>query len=235
MRASNARWKKQMEDERRFQKIYSTTYNRSYVVKKNKDVKSDYIPLAVFDDGVKTYVELSNKNIDNMPVFYYFDEYDKKKLQLINYRLKNGIIELDKVMHNMKIAFSQKSYLIVERTSSTHIIPNPKDIDLGNVNRDKIYAMNDRQASEVPLTDSYVTLKEREKAEKMNQMKELLRESRSNDSAREQSSFSEEDVDRAIEKLQGEIRAEETARSASSPQPADSDPAIQLEIQEIYK
>jgi type IV secretory pathway VirB9-like protein len=235
MRASNARWKKQMEDERRFQKIYSTTYNRSYVVKKNKDVKSDYIPLAVFDDGVKTYVELSNKNIDNMPVFYYFDEYDKKKLQLINYRLKNGIIELDKVMHNMKIAFSQKSYLIVERTSSTHIIPNPKDIDLGNVNRDKIYAMNDRQASEVPLTDSYVTLKEREKAEKINQMKELLRESRSNDSAREQSSFSEEDVDRAIEKLQGEIRAEETARSASSPQPADSDPAIQLEIQEIYK
>ena len=80
-----------------------------------------------------------------------------------------------------------------------------------------------------------MTLKEREKAEKMNQMKELLRESRSNDSAREQSSFSEEDVDRAIEKLQGEIRAEETARSASSPQPADSDPAIQLEIQEIYK
>ena len=83
--------------------------------------------------------------------------------------------------------------------------------------------------------DSYVTLKEREKAEKMNQMKEFLRESRSNDSAREQSSFSEEDVDRAIEKLQGEIHAEETARSASSPQPADSDPAIQLEIQEIYK
>jgi type IV secretory pathway VirB9-like protein len=238
MRASSARWKKQMEDERRFQKIYTTTYDRSYVVKKNKDVKSDYIPLAVFDDGVKTYIELSNKNIDNMPVFYYFDEYDKKKLQLINYRLKNGIIELDKVMHNMKIAFSQKSYLIVERGSSKHTIPNPKDIDLGKVNRDKIYSMDDQQASEVPLTDSYVTLKEREKAEKMNQMKELLRESRSNDSVRETSSFSEEDVDRAIEKLESEIRAEETSRSSSNSsnqQPADSDPAIQLEIQEIYK
>lgn len=235
MRASSARWKKEMEDKRRFQKVYSTTYDRSYVVKKNKDVKQDYVPLAVFDDGVKTYVDLSNKNIDNMPVFYYFDEYDKKKLQLVNYRLKNGIIELDKVMHSMKIAFSQKSYLIVERTSSNYAIPNPKDIDLGKVNRDKIYAMNNGQASEVPLTDSYVTLKDREKAEKMNQMKELLRESRSAEVSGERSSFSEEDVDRAIEKLQGEIRAEESARPAANPQPADSDPAIQLEIQEIYK
>ncbi len=235
MRESNARWKKQIENERRLQKIYSTTYDRSYIVKKNKDVKKDYIPLAVFDDGVKTYVELSKKNIDNMPVFYYFDEYDKKKLQLINYRLKNGIIELDKVMHNMKIAFSQKSYLIIERGSSKHTIPNPKDIYLGKVNMDKIYSMDDWQASEVPLTDSYVTLKEREKAEKMNQMKELLRESRPNDSVREPSSFSEADIDRAIEKLESEIRAEETSRSSSNQQPADSDPAIQLEIQEIYK
>ena len=95
--------------------------------------------------------------------------------------------------------------------------------------------MDDWQASEVPLTDSYVTLKEREKAEKMNQMKELLRESRPNDSVREPSSFSEADIDRAIEKLESEIRAEETSRSSSNQQPADSDPEIQLEIQEIYK
>ena len=135
----------------------------------------------------------------------------------------------------MKIAFSQKSYLIIERGSSKHTIPNPKDIYLGKVNMDKIYSMDDWQASEVPLTDSYVTLKEREKAEKMNQMKELLRESRPNDSVREPSSFSEADIDRAIEKLESEIRAEETSRSSSNQQPADSDPAIQLEIQEIYK
>ena len=72
-------------------------------IKSNKNVSNDYIPTAVFSDGTKTFIELPKGIKDNMPTVYYFDEWQPKKLQLVNYRLKGNIMEIDKLANQFKL------------------------------------------------------------------------------------------------------------------------------------
>lgn len=104
--------------------------NRNYIVTKNVKVLSKYIPTSVFDDGRKTYIEIAPGNFQNMPIVFYFDEWDKKKLQLVNYRLKGNFMEIDRVMDQIKLVYSQKSYLILKKKKGKDVIPSPKKIVL---------------------------------------------------------------------------------------------------------
>lgn len=114
--------------------------NKHYDVKQNKNVVSKYIPLSVFDDGKKTYIEIAKDNTQNMPVVFYFDEFDKSKLQMVNYRLKGNFMEIDRVMDHIKLVFSQKSYLIFEKTDENNKVPAPKDITLNKDPNDLLAA-----------------------------------------------------------------------------------------------
>lgn len=100
----------------------------NYRAVKNKNVLERYVPRSVFDDGKKTYIEITPDNTQNMPVVYYYDDYDKSKLQLANYRLKGNFLEIDRVMNNIKLQYSQKSFLLIERVDKDEKVPKPKDI-----------------------------------------------------------------------------------------------------------
>lgn len=112
--------------------------NKNYKVKKNKNVISKFVPLSVFDDGKKTYIEISPANTQNMPIVFYFDDFDKKKLQLVNYRLKGNFMEIDRVMDHIKLVFSQKSYMIFERINSDNKVPSIKDISLNKSSKENL-------------------------------------------------------------------------------------------------
>lgn len=127
--------KKTEEEQAKLQAVLKTIrraklINKHYEVKKNKNVVNKYIPLSVFDDGRKTYIEISKDNTQNMPVLFYFDEYDKSKLQMVNYRLKGNFMEVDRVMDRIIMVFSQKSYLIFEKDDKSNKVPSPDEIKL---------------------------------------------------------------------------------------------------------
>lgn len=133
----NRRLAKSLEkDERDIAKIKeaidrSRKFSFSYVVKKNINVTEKYLPYSVFDDGDKTYISVNEANKNNLPVIYYFDEWDKKKLQIVNYRIKGNLLEVDRIMDNFKIAYSQNSYLIIKREDKVgNAILKPKQINL---------------------------------------------------------------------------------------------------------
>lgn len=140
--------------------------NKHYIVTKNENVLEKYIPPAVFDDGRKTYIEISPDNRQNMPVVFYFDEWDKKKLQLVNYRLKGNFMEIDRVMDQIKLVYSQKSYLVLRKDDEKNSVPSPDQITLNKQsNQDLAFQTvkaGKRQAKVVDFHDEApVSLKEK--------------------------------------------------------------------------
>ena len=96
-------------------RLQNTHFNTNYKVIKTKNVKTVYVPKNIFDDGQKTYIEVSDLALrDNLPLVYSYDDWEKGKLQLVNYRLKNNVIEIDKVVNKMRVMFSQNSYVDVQ-------------------------------------------------------------------------------------------------------------------------
>lgn len=158
--------------------------NKQYKVKKNKNVVSKYIPLAVFDDGRKTYIEIAPGNTQNMPVVFYFDEFDKSKLQMVNYRLKGNFMEIDRVMDHIKLVFSQKSYMIFERTNEDNKIPSIKEIPLNKTSVQELATQSvnagAKQKKDVDLHEQApISLKEKMKAIMEKKQLELLKASNS--------------------------------------------------------
>ena len=151
--------------------------NKNYSCIKNKNVVEKYIPSSVFDNGKKTYIEIRKENQDNMPTIYYFDEWDKKKLQLVNYRLKGNFLEIDKVMNNIKLVYSQKAYLIF-RKSEDKKIPAADEIKLNS--KDKVDLSVEaakagvKQAEVVTMETDYISLKERLRQKRLREQKEIL-------------------------------------------------------------
>ena len=137
--------------------------NTNYKVVKNKNVIDVYLPLSVFDNGNKTYIEMSEMNKQNFPTVYYYDEYDKDKLQLVNYRLKGHFLEIDKVMDQIKLQYSQKSYLLIERTNTDRDVPDPDEIELNRKTKSDLSAATAdaaaQQAETVEVDENPVSLK----------------------------------------------------------------------------
>lgn len=151
--------------------------NKNYSCIKNKNVVEKYIPTSVFDNGEKTYIEIRKENQDNMPTIYYFDEWDKKKLQLVNYRLKGNFLEIDKVMNNIKLVYSQKAYLIF-RKSEDKKVPGAAEVKLNTKNKADLSVEAARagvkQAEVVSMETEYVSLKERLRQKRLEEQKEIL-------------------------------------------------------------
>ena len=154
--------------------------NTNYKVVKNKNVIDVYLPQAVFDNGTKTYIELSEMNRQNFPTVYYYDEYDKDKLQLVNYRVKGRFLEIDKVMDQIKLQYSQKSFLLIERTDTDRDVPSPDEIELNK--KDSLVLAVDvtnaasRQAETVEVDTNPVSLKTKARRAADNRRIRLMRE-----------------------------------------------------------
>lgn len=184
----------------RYNKLVSEKHNNNYKVTKNKNVKRSYLPLSIFDNGEKTYIELPEENRENMPVVYYFDEWDKGKLQLVNYRLRGNYLEIDKVMHNIKLVYSQNSYLLINKKDVDNDIPSPGKINVSDgIDVNSLYNSLSNSEKLLPVESFYIPLKERIKDVKMQEAKDFIKET-------QQQELSNEDLDGMIAKLEGELQ-----------------------------
>lgn len=152
--------------------------NKDYTCVQNKNVIEKYIPTSVFDKDGKTYIEIRSENQDNMPTIYYFDEWEKKKLQLVNYRLKGNFLEIDKVMNNIKLVYSQKAYLLFKKSGDTKVPPASK-IELNKKNNIDLSVAaakaGSKQTESVVMETEYISLKERLRQKRLAEQKEILK------------------------------------------------------------
>ena len=59
-------------------RLQNTHFNTNYKVIKTKNVKTVYVPKNIFDDGQKTYIEVSDLALrDNLPLVYSYDDWEK--------------------------------------------------------------------------------------------------------------------------------------------------------------
>lgn len=181
--------------------------HRNYKCVKNKNVTEKLIPKSVFDDGSKTYIEITPDNTQNMPVIYYYDDFDKSKLQLANYRLKGNFLEIDRVMNNMKLQFSQKQFLLIERIDENEKVPSAGDIQFNSASSEELSEESLRagkhQLDVVELRDTKLpTLKERLAEKERARQLEVLR------AANGQPEQQDNDTDDALNRLADVLESE---------------------------
>lgn len=84
--------------------------NYKYTTKANKGMDETLCPKKVFDDGLKTYIEMPENRYD-LPVLYDVDDMNKKKLTLVNYRIKGKYYVADKVFNHARLQYSNKLFV----------------------------------------------------------------------------------------------------------------------------
>lgn len=92
--------------------------NYRYKFEAKKKADASLMPEEIFDDGLKTYIRISEKNKYDMPVLYTVDPWDKK-LSLVNYRVKDNWMVADKVMEKGRLLYHQKFYIDFENLQKT--------------------------------------------------------------------------------------------------------------------
>lgn len=156
-------------------RLQNTHFNTNYKVIKTKNVKTAYVPKNIFDDGQKTYIEVSDLALrDNLPLVYSYDDWEKGKLQLVNYRLKNNVIEIDKVVNKMRVMFSQNSYFDVQNKNTEYKNTSPGNIQFKGQPATTLYNADTVNPTEqVSYHDTFVSLNERNRQARMQEYKDL--------------------------------------------------------------
>lgn len=95
--------------------------NRDYKYEKAQNVRKTLIPNSIWDDGIKTYIEVPTTNIRNLPVVYSVDK--KGKLSMVNSRLQGHYIIIDTVLARLQLRFKTDSYLTVVNNKEAGIKP----------------------------------------------------------------------------------------------------------------
>ena len=95
--------------------------NRDYKDEKAQNVRKTLIPNSIWDDGIKTYIEVPTTNIRNLPVVYSVDK--KGKLSMVNSRLQGHYIVIDTVLARLQLRFKTDSYLTVVNNKEAGIKP----------------------------------------------------------------------------------------------------------------
>lgn len=202
-----------------YRELAQRAFNTRFTVKKNKRVQAEYIPLSVFDDGTKTYIQVRPENKDNFPTVYSYELWDKSKLQLVNYRLKGDYLEIDKVLNGIKLTFSQDSYLLIERQGDVKKAPAPKSIQFTSVNVDSLFAATKGQSNTVQVSDTWVPLKERMRKQRQQEQVQILKELKEQPPAQEQE---DTELDKKIAALEEQLGVGQPA-PATMPAVANAD------------
>jgi type IV secretion system protein VirB9 len=75
--------------------------------------KADWKPLRVFDDGVKTYIEMPAKYKSlEAPVLMF---YEGRQMKMVNYRVKDRFYIVDRIMTKKAVFIAGKSRVVIER------------------------------------------------------------------------------------------------------------------------
>lgn len=200
-----------------YRELAQRAFNTRFEVKKNKRVQAEYIPLSVFDDGTKTYIQVRPENKDNFPTVYAYEPWDRSKLQLVNYRLKGDYLEIDKVLNGIKLTFSQDSYLLIERQGNVKKAPSPKSITFASVNVDDLYAATKGQTNTVQVSDTWVPLKERMRRQRQEEQVHILKELKEPPPA--ETSADTEELDKKIAALEEQLGVGAAAPAGPAMQP----------------
>ena len=87
--------------------------NYGYQVKNDKDFS--WAPTIVFDDGAKTFIKMpENVSQGNMPVLFIKEKGNRKKLALVNYRVKDGFYIVDRLFDEAELRVSEKEFVRIK-------------------------------------------------------------------------------------------------------------------------
>lgn len=87
----------------------------NYKVKVKKGSKPDWMPLKVFDDGRKTFVQFPESMlVREAPVFFVVGK--SGDVQLVNYRVKNDYYIVDRLFRRAELRAGEKGKVIVRIT-----------------------------------------------------------------------------------------------------------------------
>lgn len=205
-------------------RLQNTHFNTNYKVIKTKNVKTAYVPKNIFDDGQKTYIEVSDLALrDNLPLVYSYDDWEKGKLQLVNYRLKNNVIEIDKVVNKMRVMFSQNSYFDVQNNNTEYKNTSPGNIQFKGQPATTLYNADTVNPTEqVSYHDTFVSLNERNRQARMQEYKDLQ-------------GGSMDKLDDLINQVEDSIKTDAKSLNPNAQQAQqDNDPKVQQFIQTTY-
>lgn len=205
-------------------RLQNTHFNTNYKVIKTKNVKTAYVPKNIFDDGQKTYIEVSDLALrDNLPLVYSYDDWEKGKLQLVNYRLKNNVIEIDKVVNKMRVMFSQNSYFDVQNKNTEYKNTSPGNIQFKGQPATTLYNADTVNPTEqVSYHDRFVSLNERNRQARMQEYKDLQ-------------GGSMDKLDDLINQVEDSIKTDAKSLNPNAQQAQqDNDPKVQQFIQTTY-
>lgn len=205
-------------------RLQNTHFNTNYKVIKTKNVKTIYVPKNIFDDGQKTYIEVSDLALrDNLPLVYSYDDWEKGKLQLVNYRLKNNVIEIDKVVNKMRVMFSQNSYFDVQNKNTEYKNTSPGNIQFKGQPATTLYNADTVNPTEqVSYHDTFVSLNERNRQARMQEYKDLQ-------------GGSMDKLDDLINQVEDSIKTDAKSLNPNAQQAQqDNDPKVQQFIQTTY-
>lgn len=205
-------------------RLQNTHFNTNYKVIKTKNVKTAYVPKNIFDDGQKTYIEVSDLALrDNLPLVYSYDDWEKGKLQLVNYRLKNNVIEIDKVVNKMRVMFSQNSYFDVQNKNTEYKNTSPGNIQFKGQPATTLYNADTVNPTEqVSYHDTFVSLNERNRQARMQEYKDLQ-------------GGSMDKLDDLINQVEDSIKTDAKSLNPNVQQAQqDNDPKVQQFIQTTY-
>ena len=205
-------------------RLQNTHFNTNYKVIKTKNVKTAYVPKNIFDDGQKTYIEVSELALrDNLPLVYSYDDWEKGKLQLVNYRLKNNVIEIDKVVNKMRVMFSQNSYFDVQNKNTEYKNTSPGNIQFKGQPATTLYNADTINPTEqVSYHDTFVSLNERNRQARMQEYKDLQ-------------GGSMDKLDDLINQVEDSIKTDAKSLNPNAQQAQqDNDPKVQQFIQTTY-
>lgn len=205
-------------------RLQNTHFNTNYKVIKTKNVKTIYVPKNIFDDGQKTYIEVSDLALrDNLPLVYSYDDWEKGKLQLVNYRLKNNVIEIDKVVNKMRVMFSQNSYFDVQNKNTEYKNTSPGNIQFKGQPATTLYNADIVNPTEqVSYHDTFVSLNERNRQARMQEYKDLQ-------------GGSMDKLDDLINQVEDSIKTDAKSLNPNAQQAQqDNDPKVQQFIQTTY-
>lgn len=87
------------------------TMNYSYETKGSKKADAALVPLKVFDDGIRTYIQMPTSNKYDLPVLYNVEDINKGKLTLVNYRVHGAYFIADRVFTHARLHYSSNVYV----------------------------------------------------------------------------------------------------------------------------
>ena len=83
--------------------------NFSYIIKRDNNSQTSPLPKAVFDDAVHTYIKMPDSVSYDLPVLYRVEA--DKSLTLINYRVKNNLFIVDKLIYHGRLVFAKNNVI----------------------------------------------------------------------------------------------------------------------------